>query len=70
MQNIITEKPNDPDGTLNSSPLAVWNIAATDHAKPIPRNTFTELEPVTLPIEPSAVSSLMVATLLANVSRI
>lgn len=36
---------------------------------PIPRNTLTELDPVTLPIEESAVSSFIVATLLANVSE-
>ena len=36
---------------------------------PIPRNTLSELDPVTFPIEESAVSSFIVATLLANVSE-
>ena len=35
----------------------------------MPRKTLTELEPVTLPMDPSAVSSFIVATLLAKVSR-
>lgn len=37
---------------------------------PMPRKTLTVFEPVTLPIEESAVSSLIVATLLAKVSKI
>ena len=35
---------------------------------PRPRKTFTELLPVMLPMAASAVSSLVAATLLANVS--
>ena len=35
---------------------------------PRPRKTFTELLPVILPMAASAVSSLVAATLLANVS--
>jgi len=68
IQKIITENPSDPVSTTNLVPLAAWYMAATDQASPIPKNTLTEFEPVTLPIDPSAVSSLIVATLLANVS--
>jgi len=39
------------------------------HAIPIPRNTFTALEPVTLPTEASAVSSSIAAVFEANVSE-
>lgn len=44
------------------------NSPAIVHAIPIPRNTLTAFEPVTLPIEESAYLSLMAATLDANVS--
>jgi hypothetical protein len=43
-------------------------MAARDHAKPTPKKTFTELLPVTLPIDESAYSSWTAAHLLANVS--
>ena len=43
-------------------------MAAIVHAIPIPKNTFTAFEPVTLPTEASAVSSSIAATLLAKVS--
>ena len=43
-------------------------MAAMVHAIPIPKNTFTAFEPVTLPTEASAVSSSMAAVLLAKVS--
>ena len=43
-------------------------MAAIDHAIPIPRNTLTALEPVTLPTELSAVSSSIAAVLEAKVS--
>ena len=39
------------------------------HAIPIPRNTLTALEPVTLPTEASAYGSPQAATLLAKVSE-
>jgi len=68
-QNTSTEKPSDPGSTTNLSPLSEWYTAATDQASPIPKNTFTEFEPVTLPIDESAVSSFIVATLLAKVSK-
>ena len=37
---------------------------------PIPRNTLTAFEPVTLPTDASAVSSWIAAVLLAKVSKI
>ena len=43
-------------------------MAATTHGRPRPRNTFTELEPVTLTIAASAVFSYYAAVILANVS--
>ncbi len=43
-------------------------MAAIAHAMPMPRKTFTAFEPVTLPIELSAVESLSAAVLDANVS--
>lgn len=43
-------------------------MAAMDQAMPMPRNTLTALEPVTLPTELSAVSSPMAATFEAKVS--
>ena len=44
------------------------NSPAIVQAIPIPRNTLTAFEPVTLPIDESAYLSLMAATLEANVS--
>jgi len=41
-------------------------MAAMSHGRPRPRNTLTELDPVTLPMELSAVSSIVAACLLAN----
>lgn len=67
-QNITTEKPRLPAGTINLTPLAALAIAAIDHATPRPRKTLTELLPVTLPMDESAYSSPTAATLLANVS--
>ena len=43
-------------------------MVAIIHGTPRPRNTFTELLPVMLPMAASAQSSLIAATLLANVS--
>ena len=68
IQKTTTEKPSDPASTLNDSPLIALAIAAIDHATPNPRKTFTELLPVTLPMDESAYSSPTAATLLANVS--
>jgi hypothetical protein len=44
-------------------------MAATNHAIPIPKNTLTAFEPVTLPIEESAVLSCLAALTEANVSK-
>ena len=43
-------------------------MAAISQGRPRPRKTFTELDPVTLPIELSAVFSCVAACLLANKS--
>jgi hypothetical protein len=43
-------------------------MEAANHARPMPRNTFTAFEPVTLPTDESAYLSCTAATLLANVS--
>lgn len=67
-QKTTTEKPRDPASTTNFLPWAFLAIAAIDQATPSPRKTFTELLPVTLPIDESAYSSPTAATLLANVS--
>lgn len=67
-QKTTTEKPRDPASTTNFSPWTFLAIAAIDQATPSPRKTFTELLPVTLPIDESAYSSPTAATLLANVS--
>lgn len=69
MQKIVTEKPSEPAGTSNWPPRTVLTIAATVQATPMPRNTFTALLPVTLPMEESAYLSPQAATLLANVSE-
>ena len=44
-------------------------MAAHDQAMPMPRNTFTAFDPVTLPTEASAYLSWMAATFEANVSE-
>lgn len=67
-QKTTTEKPREPASTTNGFPWTAFAIAAIDHAIPSPRKTFTELLPVTLPMDESAYSSPMAATLLANVS--
>ena len=46
--------------------LIFQKMAAMSHGRPSPRNTLTELEPVTLPMALSAVSSIVAACLLAN----
>jgi hypothetical protein len=43
-------------------------MAAMAQASPIPRKTFTAFDPVTLPIEESAVLSWIAAVFEANVS--
>lgn len=67
-QKTTTEKPRDPALTSKRFPSTAFAIAAIDQATPSPRKTFTELLPVTLPMEESAYSSPTAATLLAKVS--
>ena len=45
-----------------------YQLEAMTHGSPRPRNTFTELDPVTLPIAESAYSEPKAAVLLAKVS--
>lgn len=45
-------------------------MEAINHGSPRPRNTFTELLPLTFPTEASADFSIMAAVLLAKVSGI
>lgn len=54
MVNKVTEKAKFPGSTLNTSPLERQATAAMVHATPMPKNTLTALEPVTLPMEASA----------------
>lgn len=50
----VTLKASVPGSTLKGVPLIAWYIAAIDQGRPRPRKTFTELLPVTLPMELSA----------------
>ena len=43
-------------------------MAATAHGRPSPKKTFTELDPVTLPMAESAYSEDLAAVILAKVS--
>ena len=43
-------------------------MTAMTHGRPIPRNTFTEFDPVMLPTAESAVLDSLAAVILANVS--
>lgn len=70
IQNMVTENVKEPEGTRNGSPLIAFAIAARHQARPKPKNTLTELLPVTLPMDESAYLSLTAAVLLANVSEI
>lgn len=64
----VTEKASEPGSTWNAPPFIFQYTAATDHATPIPRNTFTALLPVTFPTHASAYWSWVAANLLAKVS--
>ena len=74
-----TEKASSPAGTTYWPPLLAartlglsWFICQAEHAttqgNPRPRNTFTELEPVTFPMASSAVSAFLAAVIEAKVS--
>ena len=60
---------NEPAATRNTVPLYQWYIAAIAHAIPMPKNTFTAFEPVTLPIDESAVLSCLAELTDAKVSE-
>lgn len=57
-----------PGSTWNVSFLLQCTMAANVQATPMPRNTFTAFDPVTLPTDASAYLSCIAATLLAKVS--
>lgn len=65
---FMIEETYFPGSTRNFSPLLQWMMAARVQATPMPRNTLTALDPVTLPTDASAYLSWQAATLLANVS--
>lgn len=64
----ITEKARLPGGVSKSLFLSAWYFAEISHGRPRPTKTFTEFEPVTLPIAESAVSEVLAAVILAKVS--
>ena len=68
-QNKVTLNAIEPFSTLNFESSKWWYHADIAHGKPIPRNTLTAFEPLTLPIELSAYLSCSAATFDANVSR-
>ena len=68
IRNIATENPSLPAGTMY---FWLWLDAYTaliTHGNPSPKNTFTELDPVTLPTAESAYLEVLAAVILANVS--
>jgi len=67
-KNIATVKPSLPAGTLYSWLCLDAYIALITHGSPRPKNTLTELEPVTLPTAASAYSLDLAAVMLAKVS--
>lgn len=48
--------------------MPLSKVTATTHGSPSPKNTFTEFDPVTLPIAASAYFSYYAAVILANKS--
>merc|ERR1719433_673726 len=68
--NIMTENAMVPSGWIYLSPLASAYTVAMTHGSPSPKNTFTELLPVTLPTAASASGAMIVAVREANVSGI
>ena len=67
-QNVQTPRPNPGLLTMNFSPMPRAYPDEMTHGRPMPRKTLTELLPVMFPRLASAVSSLVAAVLLANVS--
>ena len=69
IKNSITEKSNPFEFTLQLYLFFTCSyIEPTIHGNPRPKNTFTELDPVTLPTAASAVSLCLAACIEANVS--
>ena len=67
-KNIATEKPSLPAGTMYVLLSLEAYIALITHGRPRPKNTFTELEPVTFPTAESAYGDDLAAVTLAKVS--
>ena len=67
-KNIATEKPSLPAGTSYVLFRPAIYCALITHGRPRPKNTFTELDPVTLPTAESAYLDVLAAVILANVS--
>ena len=69
-KNTNTENATAPAGTLYNwfGPFELQYVEAIAHGSPRPRNTFTELEPVTFPIAESAYSDCLAAVMDAKVS--
>lgn len=65
-----TEKTRSPAGTVQSLPSCsrYQYVVAIAHGSPSPKKTFTEFDPVTLPIAASAQSEVLAAVILAKVS--
>ena len=68
IKKIATVNPNDPAGTSYFILIEEQYIALITQGRPRPKNTFTELEPVTLPTAASAYSDDLAAVTLAKVS--
>lgn len=69
IRNSATLEAKEPAGTLKTVPLEAWTIAAIAQATPMPRKTLTAFDPVTFPIEESAVLSWIAAIFDAKVSE-
>ena len=67
-KNTATVKPSLPAGTIYCASLDYAYIALITHGRPNPKKMFTEFEPVTFPTAESALSDVLAAVILANVS--
>tara|TARA_B110000285_G_C15127395_1_gene621176 strand:+ start:127 stop:501 length:375 start_codon:yes stop_codon:yes gene_type:complete len=67
-RNIATVNPNFPAGTIYCLFCLDIYIELMTQGSPRPKNTFTELEPVTLPTAESAYWDDLAAVILAKVS--
>lgn len=68
IRNIATVNPNFPAGTIYSLFCLDIYMELITQGSPRPKNTFTELEPVTLPTAESAYWDDLAAVILAKVS--